>query len=170
MESEIPRDAAPVVSVSALLKSVRETLERRFPLAWIAGEISNFRPAAAGHWYFTLKDEAAQVDCVMFRGRAAALDWQPAEGMRVEARALVTLYEPRGRFQLNVEHMRRAGLGPLYERFLRLNAKLEAEGLFDPAAKRDIPEHPRTIGVVTSRQAAALRDVLTTLHRRNPAI
>jgi exodeoxyribonuclease VII large subunit len=170
MQSEFPRDSAPVLSVSALLKSVREALERRFPLAWIAGEISNFRPAASGHWYFTLKDEAAQVDCVMFRGRAAALDWQPAEGMRVEARALVTLYEPRGRFQLNVEHMRRAGLGPLYERFLKLKAKLEAEGLFDPAAKRPIPDHPKQIGILTSLQAAALRDVLTTLRRRNPSI
>jgi exodeoxyribonuclease VII large subunit len=170
MESEFPRDIAPVLSVSALLKSVRETLERRFPLAWIAGEISNFRPAASGHWYFTLKDENAQVDCVMFRGRAAALDWQPAEGMRVEARALVTLYEPRGRFQLNVESMRRAGLGPLYERFLKLKAKLEAEGLFDPQAKRPIPEHPKQIGILTSLQAAALRDVLTTLRRRNPSI
>jgi exodeoxyribonuclease VII large subunit len=170
MDEEIFRDYAPVLSVSALLRSVRETLERRFPLAWIGGEISNFRPASSGHWYFTLKDEAAQVDCVMFRSRAAALDWEPAEGMRVEARALVTLYEPRGRFQLNVEHMRRAGLGPLYERFLKLKAKLEAEGLFDPAAKREIPEFPKTIGVVTSRQAAALRDVLTTLQRRNPSI
>jgi exodeoxyribonuclease VII large subunit len=141
-----------------------------FRSSWISGEISNFRPAASGHWYFTLKDEAAQVDCVMFRSRTAALDWEPAEGMRVEARALVTLYEPRGRFQLNVEHMRRAGLGPLYERFLKLKARLEKEGVFDPAAKRAIPEHPRTIGVVTSLQAAALRDVLTTLHRRNPAI
>ena len=170
MESEFPRAAAPVLSVSALLKSVRETLERRFPLAWIAGEISNFRPASSGHWYFTLKDEAAQVDCVMFRGRAAALDWQPAEGMRVEALALVTLYEPRGRFQLNVESMRRAGLGPLYERFLKLKAGLEAEGVFDPQAKRPIPEHPRQIGILTSLQAAALRDVLTTLRRRNPSI
>ena len=158
------------MSVSALLRSVRDTLERRFPLAWIGGEISNFRPASSGHWYFTLKDEAAQVDCVMFRSRTAALNWEPAEGMRVEARALVTLYEPRGRFQLNVEHMRRAGLGPLYERFLKLKAQLEKEGLFDPAAKREIPAFPRCIGVVTSRQAAALRDVLTTLQRRNPSI
>jgi len=158
------------LSVSALLRSVRDTLERRFPLAWIGGEISNFRPASSGHWYFTLKDEAAQVDCVMFRSRAAALDWEPAEGMRVEARALVTLYEPRGRFQLNVEHMRRAGLGPLYERFLKLKAQLEKEGLFDAAAKREIPAFPGCIGVVTSRQAAALRDVLTTLQRRNPSI
>jgi exodeoxyribonuclease VII large subunit len=166
---ELIAGSSPVLSVSALLRSVRDTLERRFPLAWIGGEISNFRPASSGHWYFTLKDELAQVDCVMFRSRAAALDWQPAEGMRVEARALVTLYEPRGRFQLNVEHMRRAGLGPLYERFLKLKAQLEKEGLFDPAAKREIPAFPKTIGVVTSRQAAALRDVLTTLQRRNPS-
>jgi exodeoxyribonuclease VII large subunit len=170
VDEEIFRASAPVLSVSALLRSVRETLERRFPLAWIGGEISNFRPASSGHWYFTLKDELAQVDCVMFRSRAAALDWEPAEGMRVEARALVTLYEPRGRFQLNVEQMRRAGLGPLYERFLKLKAQLEKEGLFDPAAKREIPAFPKTIGVVTSRQAAALRDVLTTLQRRNPSI
>ena len=170
MQTDFLRDGAPVVSVSELLRSVREALERRFPAAWISGEISNFRPAASGHWYFTLKDEAAQVDCVMFRGRAATLDWEPAEGMRVEARAAVTLYEPRGRFQLNVETMRRAGLGPLYERFLKLKEKLEKEGLFDPRAKRPIPEHPKTIGILTSLQAAALRDVLTTLRRRNPSI
>jgi len=170
MASELPRDSAAVLSVSELLRSVREVLERRFPLAWIGGEISNFRPASSGHWYFTLKDETAQVDCVMFRGRAAALDWEPAEGMRVEARALVTLYEPRGRFQLNVENMRRAGLGPLYERFLKLKATLEAEGVFNPQAKRPIPEHPKQIGILTSLQAAALRDVLTTLRRRNPSI
>jgi exodeoxyribonuclease VII large subunit len=170
MNDELLREAAPVLSVSALLRSVRDTLERRFPLAWISGEISNFRPASSGHWYFTLKDEAAQVDCVMFRSRAAALDWRPAEGMRVEARALVTLYEPRGRFQLNVENLRQAGLGPLYERFLKLKSRLEKEGLFDPSVKRPIPEHPKTIGVVTSLQAAALRDVLTTLRRRNPSI
>jgi len=170
MADEIFRESAPVLSVSELLRGVREVLERRFPLAWVGGEISNFRPASSGHWYFTLKDETAQVDCVMFRGRAAALDWEPAEGMRVEARALVTLYEPRGRFQLNVESMRRAGLGPLYERFLKLKAKLEAEGLFDAKAKRPIPEHPKQIGILTSLQAAALRDVLTTLRRRNPSI
>lgn len=145
-------------------------LERRFPLQWIAGEISNLRPATSGHLYFTIKDEAAQVDCVMFKGRAAALDWEPADGLRVEVRALVTLYEPRGRFQLNVEAMRRAGLGPLYERFLKLKDKLGREGLFDPAIKRQIPGHPRQIGVVTSLAAAALRDVLTTLRRRNPSI
>jgi exodeoxyribonuclease VII large subunit len=170
MEPGISQGSSPVVSVSQLVRSARDVLERRFPLQWVAGEISNLRPAASGHLYFVLKDEQAQVDCVMFRGRAAYLDWEPAEGMRVEARALVTLYEPRGRFQLNVETMRRAGLGPLYERFLRLKDKLEREGLFDPAAKRALPEHPRAIGVVTSLAAAALRDVLTTLKRRNPSI
>jgi exodeoxyribonuclease VII large subunit len=161
---------APVLSVSQLLRTVRDVLERRFPLQWISGEVSNLRPAASGHLYFTLKDATAQVDCVMFRSRAAALGWDLADGQKVEARALVSLYEPRGRFQLNVESMRRAGLGPLYERFLRLKEKLEKEGLFDPGVKRPLPEHPRQIGVVTSLAAAALRDVLTCLRRRNPAI
>jgi exodeoxyribonuclease VII large subunit len=170
MELDFSPGRAPVLSVSQLLRGVRDTLERRFPLQWIGGEVSNLRPAASGHLYFTLKDESAQVDCVMFKGRAAHLDWQLADGQRVEARALVTLYEPRGRFQLNVEAMRRAGLGPLFERFLRLKEKLEKEGLFDAAAKRPVPPHPRQIGVVTSLAAAALRDVLTTLRRRNPAI
>lgn len=170
MELDFSPAAAPVLSVSQLLRSARGMLERSFPLQWISGEISNLRPAASGHLYFTIKDETAQVDCVMFKSRAAALDWEPADGLRVEVRALVTLYEPRGRFQLNVEAMRRAGLGPLYERFLKLKDKLGREGLFDPDAKRPIPEHPRQIGVVTSLAAAALRDVLTTLRRRNPAI
>jgi exodeoxyribonuclease VII large subunit len=159
-----------VVSVAELLRSVRDLLERRFPLAWVRGELSNFSRAPSGHWYFTLKDGAAQVDCVMFRSRAAALDWEPRDGMQVEARALPTLYEPRGRFQLNVEAMRRAGLGPLHERFLRLKDKLGAEGLFDASLKREIPSYPRTIGVVTSLAAAALRDVLSTLARRNPSL
>jgi len=170
MELDFSPGQAPVLSVSQLLRSARDVLERRFPLQWISGEVSNLRPAASGHLYFTLKDEAAQVDCVMFRGRAAHLDWELADGQRVEARALVTLYEPRGRFQLNVEAMRRAGLGPLYEKFLRLKERLEKEGLFDPAAKRPLPEHPAQIGIITSLAAAALRDVLTTLRRRNPSI
>jgi exodeoxyribonuclease VII large subunit len=170
MELDFSPGRAAVLSVSQLLRSARDMLERRFPLQWISGEVSNLRPAASGHLYFTLKDETAQVDCVMFKGRAAHLDWDLADGQRVEARALVTLYEPRGRFQLNVEAMRRAGLGPLFERFLKLKEKLAKEGLFDPGAKRPIPAQPRQIGVITSLAAAALRDVLTTLRRRNPAI
>src|SRR3990170_927258 len=99
-----------ILSVAELLRSVRDTLERRFPLAWVGGELSNLSRAPSGHLYFTLKDGSAQVDCVMFRSRAAALDWELREGIEVEARALVTLYEPRGRFQLTVEGMRLAGL------------------------------------------------------------
>ena len=160
----------PVISVSELARSARDLLERRFPLGWIAGEISNFKRYDSGHSYFTLKDAGAQVRCVMFRGRSQSMDWQPKEGMQVEVRALVTLYEPRGDFQLNVETMRRAGLGPLFEKFLRLKEKLELEGLFDPGAKREIPAFPGTVGVVTSIAAAALRDILATLRRRNPSI
>jgi exodeoxyribonuclease VII large subunit len=162
--------ARPVLSVSELLRSVRDTLERRFPLLWVRGELSNLNRAPSGHYYFTLKDRGAQVDCVMFKSRAAALEAPLRDGMQVEARALVTLYEPRGRFQLTVESLRPAGLGPLYERFLKLKEKLEREGLFDPALKRELPRYPRCIGVVTSLAAAALRDVLTTLERRNKGV
>ncbi|MBV9191439.1 MAG: exodeoxyribonuclease VII large subunit [Betaproteobacteria bacterium] len=167
MQNDFARSS---VTVSELLRSVRDTLERRFPLLWVRGEVSNLRPAASGHCYFTLKDRGAQVDCVMFRSRATAFEAELKEGMQVEAHVLVSLYEPRGRFQLTVEALRPAGLGPLYERFLKLKEKLEREGLFDASLKRPLPEHPRTIGVVTSLAAAALRDVLTTLARRNPAI
>src|SRR5437899_11880288 len=167
MQNEFAR---PVLTISELLRSVRDTLERRFPLLWVKGELSNLSRAPSGHRYFTLKDRSAQVDCVMYRSRADTLEAALREGMQVEAQVLVTLYEPRGRFQLTVESLRPAGLGPLYERFLRLKEKLEREGLFDPAVKRPLPEHPRTVGIVTSLAAAALRDVLTTLARRNPAI
>jgi exodeoxyribonuclease VII large subunit len=174
MQYELPSDpVAPTggaVTVSQLLRNVRDTLERRFPLLWVRGELSNLSRAPSGHCYFTLKDDGAQVDCVMFRSRLAAVDWELRNGAQVEVRALVSLYEPRGRFQLTVEGMRRAGLGPLYERFVRLKSRLEQEGLFDAAAKRPLPQYPRRIGVVTSLAAAALRDVLTTLARRNPAI
>lgn len=167
MLNEFPR---PVLTVTELLRSVRDTLERRFPLAWVKGELSNLSRAPSGHLYFTLKDRGAQVDCVMFRSRAAALEVELRDGLQVEARALVSLYEPRGRFQLTVETLRPSGLGPLYERFLKLKEKLEREGLFDPAAKRELPPYPRCVGVVTSLAAAALRDVLTTLERRNKAV
>src|SRR6059058_5480333 len=167
MQNDLPRT---VLTVSELLRSVRDTLERRFPLLWVRGELSNLSRAPSGHRYFTLKDRGAQVDCVMYRSRAAALEGELREGMQVEAQVLVSLYEPRGRFQLTVEALRPAGLGPLYERFLRLKEKLEREGLFDLAAKRAPPAFPGCIGVLTSPAAAALRDVLTTLARRNPAI
>src|SRR3954452_17700589 len=165
MQYELPSApatrSAAVVTVSQLLRSVRDTLERRFPLLWVRGELSNLSRAPSGHWYFTLQDGGAQVDCVMFRSRAAALGWEPRDGMQIEARALVTLYEPRGCFQLTVEGLRRGGVGPLFERFLRVKEKLEREGLFEAADKRELPPHPRSIGVLTSSAGAALHDVLT---------
>jgi exodeoxyribonuclease VII large subunit len=166
-----PQPAPPqALSVSTLNRLVKDCLEAAFPLTWIGGEISNLTYAASGHVYFTLKDEGAQVRCVMWRSRAQLLGWRLENGSKVEVRALVSFYEPRGEFQLNVETVRRAGQGDLFEHFLRLKAKLEAEGVFDPAVKRPLPAFPRRIGIVTSPQAAALRDVLTTLRRRSPHV
>ncbi len=159
-----------ILSVSQLNQAVGRLLEKSFPLAWVSGEISNFTRAASGHWYFTLKDANAQVRAVMFRGRAQYVDFNPREGDKVEVRATVGLYAARGDFQLNVEAMRKAGVGNLYEAFVRLKAKLAAEGLFDEARKRELPDFPRTIGIVTSPQAAALRDVLTAFRRRAPHV
>ncbi|MFU2488761.1 exodeoxyribonuclease VII large subunit [Thauera sp. WH-1] len=157
-----------IVSVSALNRLAREALERALPLLWVGGEISNLTRAASGHLYFTLKDANAQVRCAMWRNRAQLLPFRPGDGMRVEARALVTLYEARGDYQLNVEALRPAGIGNLFEAFTRLKDKLAAEGLFDPAGRRPLPRLPRGIGIVTSAQAAALHDVLVTLQRRAP--
>ena len=173
---QAPNDADPaftapaVLSVTALNQQVARLLERSFPLVWIGGEISNFTRAASGHWYFTLKDDAAQVRAVMFRSRAQAAGFTPREGDKVEVRALVTLYGARGDYQINVEAIRRAGVGQLYEAFLRLKEKLAAQGLFDADRKRPLPLFARSIGIVTSPQAAALRDVLTALRRRAPHV
>lgn len=168
LEQSPAAPAARVLSVSELNRLVRVAIERNVPLAWVAGEISNLKRYDSGHCYFTLKDENAQVDCVMFRQKAMLLGWQPGDGMQVEVRACAGLYEARGKFQLSVEVMRRAGLGALFEAFERLKTRLEGEGLFDPARKRVLPRYPRTVGVITSPRAAALRDVLTTLRRRSP--
>lgn len=160
----------PVLTVSELNSTVAKILEHSFPLLWVSGEISNLTKAASGHWYFTLKDNNAQVRSVMFRGKAQSIGFIPKDGDKVEVRAIVTLYTARGEFQLNVEAMRHAGLGNLYEAFLRLKAKLGSEGLFDEERKRNLPVFARTIGIVTSPQAAALRDILTTLSRRAPHV
>ena len=159
-----------VIGVGELNRLAKELIERNLPLMWVAGEISNFMRAASGHCYFSLKDAQAQVRCVMFRHKAQMRDWMPANGMQIEVRALPSFYEARGEFQLNVETMRRAGLGALYAAFEKLKARLQAEGLFDAAAKQPLPRFPRAIGIVTSPQAAALRDVLTTIKRRMAAI
>ena len=159
-----------VFSVRELNQAAKQLLEKGLPLLWVRGEISNFVSATSGHWYFSLKDEQAQVRCVMFRHKSQYQDWQPRNGMQVEVLALPTLYEARGDFQLMLEQMRPAGLGALYEAFERLKRKLEGEGLFDAARKRPLPFFPTQIGIITSPQAAALRDVLTTLVKRMPCI
>jgi exodeoxyribonuclease VII large subunit len=175
-QSDVMFDSAPiaaaprVLSVAELNRLARTALEQHLPLTWVAGEISNFKRYDSGHCYFTLKDESAQVECVMFRQKAMLLGWQPESGMQVEVRACATLFEARGKFQITVEAMRRAGLGALYEAFERLKARLEREGLFDAARKRALPRFPRSLGIVTSPQAAALRDVLTILRRRAPGL
>jgi exodeoxyribonuclease VII large subunit len=159
-----------VIPVSVLNRAIGTMLERSFPLVWVSGEVSNFTRAASGHWYFSIKDANAQMRCVMFRSRAQYAEFVPREGDKIEVRALVTMYEPRGELQLSVEAVRRTGQGRLYEAFLRLKAQLESEGLFAAERKRALPTHPRGIGIVTSLQAAALRDVLTTLARRAPHV
>lgn len=170
--ADLPANFTPntVLTVTELNRFAREVLEMSFPLFWVSGEVSNFTRAASGHWYFSLKDAGAQVRCVMFKGRNSYVDFTPREGDKIEARATVTLYEARGDFQLTVEFVQRAGLGALFEAFEKLKAKLAHEGLFDAAFKQAIPPHPRAIGIVTSPDAAALRDVLTTLKRRNPNV
>ena len=163
-------NAGAVLPVSLLVSSARLIIERNLALAWIAGEVSNVTRAASGHFYFQLKDERAQVRCVMFRQKAQHLEFALKEGLQVEVRAAPTIYEARGEFQLNVETIRLAGLGALYERYAKLKATMEAAGWFAAERKRPIPAFPRAVGIVTSRQAAALRDVLTTLARRMPAL
>ena len=158
------------LSVAQLNRMVAELIESRCPPLWVSGEISNFTRAASGHWYFTLKDAAAQVRCVMFRGRAQAVGFVPREGDRVEARGLPGLYQARGDFQLGVEQMRRAGAGDLYQQFLRIKERLAADGLLEADRKRSLPPLPRRIGVISSPQAAGLRDVLAILGARAPQI
>lgn len=162
--------AWPVVPVSLLVSSARLLIERHLGLAWISGEVSNCTRAASGHAYFLLKDDKAQVRCVLFRNKAQLLGFDLTDGMQVEVRATPTIYEARGEFQLNVETVRRAGVGALYEQFARLKARLEAAGWFAAERKRVLPRHPRAVGIVTSPRAAALSDVLTTFARRMPSL
>lgn len=159
-----------ILTVGQLNQAVGQLLERSIPALWVRGEISNFTAAASGHWYFTLKDNRAAVRAVMFRSRASAVGFVPRAGDQVEIRARVSLYEPRGDYQLQADAMRRAGVGNLYEAFLRLKEQLAGEGLFDPARKREPVRLPRAIGVITSLHAAALRDVLSALARRAPQV
>lgn len=162
--------AAACWKVSDLCRAVADALESRFNPVTVEGEISGFSRAASGHCYFSLKDEAGQIRCAMFRRTASLLDFSPRDGERVQVRGRLGVYEARGDLQLVVESMQRAGQGVLFEQFLRLKAKLEAEGLFDPSRKRPLPAMPRAIGVVTSPGAAAWHDVVSALQRRVPHI
>ena len=157
-------------TVSALCRAVADTLDARFNPVTLRGEVSGFSRAASGHCYFSLKDDTGQIRCAMFRRAASLMDFSPRDGELVEVRGRLGLYEARGDLQLIVESMTRAGQGALFEQFLRLKAKLDAEGLFDPAHKRALPSQPRAIGVVTSLGAAAWHDVVTALQRRVPHI
>ncbi|MBU3555979.1 exodeoxyribonuclease VII large subunit [Polynucleobacter sp. UB-Piko-W3] len=165
--SEISRE---ILSVGDLNRAIAASLEDRFDTVWVSGEISNFKAYDSGHWYFSLKDEEGQIRCVMFRGRNGQVGFMPQSGDLVEVSASLGMYVPRGDIQLTIQTLRRAGMGGLYEAFLKLKAKLAKEGLFDEERKREIPTHPRSIGIITSPQAAALKDVLSTLARRAPHI
>ena len=157
-----------VYTVSRLNREVRLLLEQGMPVVWVEGELSNFAQPASGHWYFTLKDRDAQIRCAMFRQRNLGVGFTPRAGQHVLARGRISLYEPRGDYQLIVEHLEEAGVGALQREFERLKAKLAAEGLFAPERKRSLPRFPRRIGVVTSPTGAAIRDILHILARRFP--
>ena len=165
--TEISRE---IIGVGDLNRTIASVLEEGIGSVWVRGEISNFKSYDSGHWYFSLKDAEGQIRCVMFRGRNTQVGFVPKDGDLIEVAANISVYVPRGDLQLNVGMMRRAGQGGLYEAFLKLKEKLNAEGLFDEQKKRPLPKHPRAIAVITSAQAAALKDVLTTLSRRAPHI
>ena len=157
-------------SVSRLNLEAQGLLEGSFPLIWLQGEISNLARPRSGHIYFSLKDDRAQVNAAMFRNRNSLLRFQPRDGQQILVRARVTVFVPRGGFQIIVEHMEEAGEGALRAQFEALKAKLESEGLFAQERKRPLPAWPRRIGVITSPSGAAIRDVLQVLKRRAPSI
>jgi exodeoxyribonuclease VII large subunit len=165
-----PTARRDVYTVSRLNREARLLLEHGLPALWLEGELSNFARPSSGHWYFSLKDDAAQVRCAMFRGANSRVRVVPRDGLHVLVRARVGLYEPRGEYQLVVEQLEDAGEGALRRRYEELKNRLDAEGLFDAAAKRPIPRLPRRIGVITSPTGAAIRDILHVLARRFPAV
>ena len=156
-----------IFSVSEINKLVKDILQHNFPIILVKGEISNFIEASSGHWYFSLKDSNAQVRCTMFKGKNSRIKWKPKNGESIEAECKVGLYEARGEYQLNIESLQKSGLGDLFEKFNRLKEKLIAEGLFDEVNKKPIPSFVKRVGVVTSPDGAVVRDIISTLKRRN---
>jgi exodeoxyribonuclease VII large subunit len=155
-------------SVSELTSRISNALATQFSNLWVEGEVSNYRPAQSGHLYFTLKDDKAQVRCVCFRTQATRLKFRPEDGLKLIVRGSISVYEPRGEYQIYVEHIEPSGLGALQLAFEQLKKRLEAEGLFDAARKKPLPMLPRRIGIVTSPKGAAVRDILRILRRRFP--
>ncbi|OGT46809.1 MAG: exodeoxyribonuclease VII large subunit [Gammaproteobacteria bacterium RIFCSPHIGHO2_12_FULL_41_20] len=170
MITTTPEIREEIYTVSRLNREARTLLEQAFPLLWVEGEISNFSAPNSGHWYFSLKDNQAQIRCAMFRSHNRKLTFTPQDGMHVLVRTRVSLYEGRGDFQLLVEDMEERGEGKLRKALEVLKKQLQAKGLFDPAHKKPIPTMPRCIGVVTSITGAAIRDILTVLKRRFPCV
>ncbi|HEU0198112.1 MAG TPA: exodeoxyribonuclease VII large subunit [Nevskiaceae bacterium] len=168
MPKSIASAAPQAFTVYALTQAIKGALETGFPVVWVEGELSNFSCPASGHWYFSLKDEHAQLRCVMFRGNNLRVRPRPTDGDQLLVRGRISLYDRRGDLQLICDHMQPAGLGALQREFERLKQRLEAEGLFDAAKRRPIPERPRHIGVISSGTGAALQDILNTLQRRWP--
>ncbi len=166
----VPGAAPRVWDVGALCRAVGDALQARFNPVAVRGELTGFSRASSGHCYFSIKDAQGQIRCAMFRRAASLMDFTPRDGELVELRGRLGVYEQRGDLQLVVESLQRAGQGALFEQFLRLKARLEAEGLFDPARKRALALLPRGIGLVTSPGAAALHDVVTALRRRLPHV
>ena len=158
------------VSVSQLTAAIRGTLEKRFATVWVEGEISNFRPHSSGHWYFTLKDEFAQLRSACYRSSNSRIRFRPEDGLQVRARGRLSVYEPKGEYQLIVETLEPVGAGALQLAFEQTKARLQTEGLFADAVKRAIPMFPRRIGVVTSPSGAAIRDILNVISRRTRTV
>ena len=159
-----------IFSVSEINRLVKKVLTDTFDAVWIKGEISNFTKASSGHWYFTIKDNNSQVRCTMFRGKNNFVDWDIKDGDLVEIHCDIGLYEARGEYQLNVNKIQKSGLGKLFEAFQLLKTKLEKEGLFDKKNKKRIPEHIKTIGVISSESGAVVKDIISTINRRNKYI
>jgi exodeoxyribonuclease VII large subunit len=164
----LPTASRDVYSVSRLNREVRVLLERGLGVLWVEGELSNFSQPPSGHWYFSLKDRDAQLRCAMYRVKNSLVGFTPRAGMQLLVRGRISLYEPRGEFQLIIEHLEEAGVGVLRREFERLKTRLAAEGLFAQERKRALPRFPRRIGVITSPSGAALRDILKILARRYP--
>jgi exodeoxyribonuclease VII large subunit len=163
-------DEEKILKVSEVNRIVKNLLQTKIPKLWISGEISNFVEASSGHWYFTLKDSNAQIRCTMFKGQNSSVTIKPKAGDSIEAFGSVSLYEPRGDYQINLEKIREAGAGNLFEKFLELKMKLEKQGLFDESRKKILPEYPTRVGVITSPSGAALHDVISTLYKNNSPI